>query len=237
MSKTEYEDYCTNHALKWICKCCSDKARNEVLSQEDDVGNIYGNLANEMQASRSGMKIGHLNVNGLLNKIHEIFFLLSETKFDILALSETHLHKNVSDSLIQIDGYQIARLDREQTNKKLRGCLIYFKNTLDAFERLDLKGHSNTESVWIEITAQSQKLLLGCTYRPPDDLGFYDNFMKVIEPLWAKRNNIINGGFNFRSESQKFKTREKATCSFKTFWFKECNERPNKNLQNSKYHH
>ena len=118
MSIAEYEEHCSNPALKWLCKCCSVKEGTKGLSQEDEVGNIYENLANEIQTSPSGLKVGHLNVNGLLSKIHEVIYLLNETKFDVLAISETHLHKNVSDSQIQIDGYQIARFDRERTDKE-----------------------------------------------------------------------------------------------------------------------
>ena len=60
--------------------------------------------------------------------------------------------------------------------------------------------------MWIDITVDSQKLLLGTIYRPEDNILFYDNLHKLIEPLCIKRNNItLLGDFNsdllFRGKS------------------------------------
>ena len=64
-----------------------------------------------------GLKCGHLNVNGLYHKLDEVKVLLEETKFDILALTETHLQDAATDSEIAIKGYMLFRKDRTKNKK------------------------------------------------------------------------------------------------------------------------
>ena len=97
---------------------------------------------------------------------------------------------------IFVDGYKIARSDRNN-GKKGGGCARYFSEDLNAYEKVELNGKDDIESVWIDITIDSQKLLLGTIYRPQDNISFYDNLHKLKEPLWLKRNNILLlGDFN-----------------------------------------
>ena len=43
------------------------------------------------------LKIGHLNVSGLVNKLLEVQLLLEVVSFDILGITETHLNESVTD--------------------------------------------------------------------------------------------------------------------------------------------
>ena len=54
------------------------------------------------------------NINGLLSKLDFIKIMLSETKFDIFAISESKLDASIHDNEIKIDGYDIYRLDRNR---------------------------------------------------------------------------------------------------------------------------
>ena len=61
----------------------------------------YPNLKKTIHSSkelRNGLCCAHININGLYNKLDEIRLLLQESKFDLLAITETHLseeiHKN-----------------------------------------------------------------------------------------------------------------------------------------------
>ena len=71
------------------------------------------------------------------------------------------------------------------------GVLAFFSEEQTAFERADLRGSNSTQSVWLDITINSQKLLLGTVYRPPSDVDFFGNFQVLIESLWLRRNNLI----------------------------------------------
>ena len=56
---------------------------------------------------KHGIKIGHLNVNGLLSKFSQIELLLVECKFDVFAITETHLNSKIRDEEILIAGYSM----------------------------------------------------------------------------------------------------------------------------------
>eukprot|EP00112_Aurelia_sp_Birch-Aquarium-sp1_P015632 Seg3486.1 transcript_id=Seg3486.1/GoldUCD/mRNA.D3Y31 product="hypothetical protein" protein_id=Seg3486.1/GoldUCD/D3Y31 len=77
---------------------------------------------------RNGMKIAHLNVNGLLSKPRQIEMLMQYCQLDILAITETHLNWKVSDNEISIDGYEIERFDRD--GKSGGGSLLYYRSCL-----------------------------------------------------------------------------------------------------------
>ena len=140
------------------------------------------------------LSIGHANVRGLCKHLNEVKILLENTPLDVLALTETHLNSNISDNELRIDGYNIKRKDR--VNREGGGCAIYYKESLDIEEM----GKYNTvglEALWIEAKLCSQRLLIGCVYRPPDVTTFYDKFQTLLENIWLTRKNIaIAGDFN-----------------------------------------
>ena len=74
----------------------------------------YKNLVKKFNSGNRGIHCGHIS---FLNKIDEIHLLLSETKIDILAITETHLHDNITDTDIDIDDYSIIR--KEWTRKTI----------------------------------------------------------------------------------------------------------------------
>ena len=49
--------------------------------------------------------------------------MLSESKLDILAITETHLDDETPTEEVTITGYQVARLDRK--DQQGGGCIIY----------------------------------------------------------------------------------------------------------------
>ena len=124
-------------------------------------GRIHDDLKVKITTDHKGLKIAHLNVRGIIGKINEVRLLLLDSRLDVLAITETHLRGDINSSEISVDGYKIARLDR--TYKSGGGCVIFFSNNLCCYERPDLL--SAIEAVWIDITCDSQKHLVGCIYR------------------------------------------------------------------------
>ena len=55
------------------------------------------------QLGDRNLKIAHLNINGLLNKLPEVHNILDQASFDILGISETHLREDISDEWINMD--------------------------------------------------------------------------------------------------------------------------------------
>ena len=60
-----------------------------------------------------GLKIAHLNINRLVNKMEGVRELFSTFAFDVLALSETWLSSNITDNEISICGYTLVRKDQQ----------------------------------------------------------------------------------------------------------------------------
>ena len=74
--------------------------------------------------------------------------------------------------------------------------LCIFKDSLDCIS-IAKYDNSDIEATWLELKVKSQRLLVGCIYRPPDSEGFYDKFLPILERISANRKNvIITGDFN-----------------------------------------
>ena len=157
--------------------------------------NMYGSLAKEINTK--GLRVGHININGLLDKLHELEYLLQFVKLDIFAVSETHLSREVKDEPIKSEGYSIAKRDRQCSDSNWGGCLIYYAEDPDSIERDDFKDSSTVEAEWLDVTVCSQNILIGVAYRPPGDGSFYVKFQKILESICLRRTNIlILGDFN-----------------------------------------
>ena len=147
-------------------------------------------------ASKQGLHCGHLNVNGLLQKLEELKLLLFETKFDIFAVSETHLHENITNNEITIDGYSIIRKDRTGQKNQWGGVLIYHRNHLEIHQTQVEPEFSKMEAVWLEVLTKSQKLLVACIYRPPNDKVFLHQLNEILNNICHRSNILLMGDFN-----------------------------------------
>ena len=58
-----------------------------------------------------GLKIVHLNMRRILNKMDDVRSLISK-RFDIFTFSETWLNPSIKDSELNIPGYTLVRQDR-----------------------------------------------------------------------------------------------------------------------------
>ncbi len=59
-----------------------------------------------------GISIGSLNVRSLFKNFDECKVIIKECDLDIVLLQETFLNEYVGDHWIEIDGYELTRLDR-----------------------------------------------------------------------------------------------------------------------------
>ena len=94
-------------------------------------------------AQTQGLKIGCLNIRGLLSKIDELKMILDECNFDIMGVCETFIDSNVADNEISIDGYSIVKKNR---NRHGGGVLLYVKDGIDYSEITELSSEQ-VESV------------------------------------------------------------------------------------------
>ena len=83
-------------------------------------------------------------------KMEEIKLLIKETKPDIFAVTETHLHKNIYDGELHIDNYSFRRKDRQGKNNNYGGVLVYVRDNLEYYHIEMEDEPPKMESIWIE---------------------------------------------------------------------------------------
>ena len=124
-----------------------------------------------------GLKIVSVNVRSLYSSLNELSIRFKD--FYIVCCCETWLNSTFTDQMINIEGFDIFRLDRECGNiltkglklKRGGGLIIYVKKSLSKFTQIipqatHISGH--IEQLWIKITKPNfRKQLLGLVYRPP----------------------------------------------------------------------
>ena len=131
--------------------------------------------------SACGLQIAHININGLFKKMEEVKLLLKETKLDLLAITESHLDKDLhTDNEINIDNYSFLRKDRTGQKNHWGGVILYYKSSLEV---LQLKIGEDLETIFTEVVLKSQKLFVGCIYRPPNEKNFILHFNALMKDI------------------------------------------------------
>ena len=112
------------------------------------------------------MHILHLNINSLVPKVNKIHFILKQSHGSIIGISESKLGLSILNSKLDIDDYDLIRLDSSQREGEftcyIRKSLSYNHKTKFCF---------NIESIFIDIFLAKLKLiLLGVLFQPPTNL-------------------------------------------------------------------
>lgn len=151
-----------------------------------------------------GMKIGHLNIQGIANKIDQIRAMLNSNKNDvhILGISESKLNSDHPDKYFQINNFQsFYRKDRILTTDRQEeggGIIVYVKDGMNCKRRTDLE-HNRLECIWIEIFPKNSKsFLVGNMYRHPNEsVKWNEIFENEIEKILREQKEFyLLGDFN-----------------------------------------
>ena len=146
-----------------------------------------------------GLYFVHLNARSLSSNFDLIKCFISNNNIAACTISETWLNSKIPNKLIEIQGYNIIRLDRNQinneTNKYKRGggLLTYLRNDLENYNIISniTTSDQNLESQWIEIKFQHQKnLIIANCYRPPN--GSEDTALRTLNNNIEISLNISN---------------------------------------------
>ena len=129
--------------------------------------------------SKNDVNIAHLNACSL--KYREHFVLIKETilasKFDVFTVSETWLNNSVTDLKIEVPGYDLYRVDRE--NKKGGGiCAYVLRNyKTEVLSEISFISPSGLHQLWLKMQVRNLKSIVVCmVYRPPDaSLSCFDS--------------------------------------------------------------
>ena len=147
--------------------------------------------------SNRGFHVCHLNCQSISDKLDVVKYYVNDSQFDIFSLSETWLTPDHSDQLLNVDGYDIVRLDRNWTvrgtgnRKKGGGVAAYISNRL-SYSATELEGFNVSsdiiEIMWLMVRIPNmRKIIVGILYRPP-----HSNAKLFCEILTDKINNLPN---------------------------------------------
>ena len=196
--------------FEWSCPTCVHFEHTQIEDRQHQTGDRnlnyivdVGHKGGPAQAysdlhsilGNRGIKVAHINVNGLISKLTQIQILLKDCNIDVLAMTETHLTNKIADEELSIQGYDFQRSDRK--HKLGGGCLVYYKENLTVIPKSDIVKDKKIESVWVELLNKSQRFLIGTIYRPQKDTRFLEVLPDILIDLWMKRKHIILlGDFN-----------------------------------------
>ncbi|MCG8034833.1 MAG: hypothetical protein JAZ03_22035 [Candidatus Thiodiazotropha taylori] len=129
-----------------------------------------------------GLRIGHINIQGLGNKFDEIKIMLqsNSNKIHILGLSETKLSDLHPDSVFEVNEFQ--KPFRKDRGSNGGGLLVYVKTGISCIRRYDLE-HDSLECIWLEVKPTNSKpFLVAYVYRPPKStIQWNDYFEESLE--------------------------------------------------------
>jgi Reverse transcriptase (RNA-dependent DNA polymerase) len=160
----------------------------------------------------SSLKITHINAQSLVDADHfsEFQTLFGDSKFDVIAISETFLKPTIPDSFIELPGYTVYRNDRKV--KRGGGVAVYVRESLKSKilpcnpRKADHVYDFTPEYIILEISFLSIRLLFSCIYRAPK-IGFMDLFVNdMYNYLFSYEYVITTGDMNARFGSNAFES-------------------------------
>lgn len=158
-------------------------------------------------STAKGLKVVHVNARSLLQHFDELHVSFLNGSFDIIIFTESWLHSNCTDTLVNIDGYNLYRLDRQTptasgSTKKGGGIAIYIRASfcVTTWSALDISDKD------LEVLSLScklghhKKINLTAVYRPPG--GYVQSALDRIEQIvntirqTSSGDIVIAGDFN-----------------------------------------
>ena len=141
---------------------------------------------------KKGLHFLHLNARSLLPKISELKLITARSKAAVISITESWLDSSVTNTEIDIEGYNVIRKDR---NRNGGGVCVYIRDDLAFSARSDLQ--TEDETLWFELLLpKTMPIIKGTCYRPPKQEDFLDNFENILSKLRSDCETIILGDFN-----------------------------------------
>lgn len=152
----------------------------------------------DLDPRTKNLRIAHLNVRSLRNKIPDIHLFLTLYKIHVLALTETHLGTRIKDSELKIDNYKLYRCDRKHNNSNwYRGGVALYVQDHIPVKRHVFSNLSNIEIIWADIYLPHTKpVLIGCCYISKKSDFKYLEGMEISERDRTEKDIFLLGDFN-----------------------------------------
>ena len=161
-----------------------------------DIEQNPGPLYSDHFQNKKGLHFVHININSLLPKIDELRHFAKSNNIAVLGITESKLDPSVSDSEIQIEGYELLRCDRNRHGGGV-ACFICKKlcfNIKNVFPE-------NIENIFVDILLPKTKpFTVGILYRPPTQHDFVQVISSNLDNLSPETNDIyILGDLNINT--------------------------------------
>ena len=175
----------------------SSTAAANTNCDKDDQNIGTGDTRNGEFPYGKGMKIAHVNIRSLRNKVIDVQYFLTSNQYDLFSLSETWLDDDICMNEIScVPGYKFVGKHRGSLGGGV-GC--YIKENISYLRREDLES-DEIELMWLEIKRhQSSSYFVGVLYRKPssDATLFFNILEQNMDNVFSVTNNIIIlGDFN-----------------------------------------
>jgi chlorite dismutase len=102
--------YSNTTASRQLLLVCGDVESNpgwETDASQTNSMDYLQNFAEGISHCKNNMNIAHVNIRSLRNKVDKVRLLLKIYRFDILALTETHLDSSISNQQLEIEIYRL----------------------------------------------------------------------------------------------------------------------------------
>ena len=167
----------------------------DITNNLSQLADIYGEVSSQLSRFPKDIRVAHINVCSIRNKIDELRCLQLSCKFEVLAITETHLDKSIPSTSLKIGGMKMLRFDRLDCTGG--GCILYFAEYLNAMHRRDLS-IEGLEAIWLQVKFPQTTVLFSVIYRPPDAKNLFDLISIPLEKAWLKSSSIfLLGDFNY----------------------------------------
>ena len=139
----------------------------------------------------SKLKCGLINARSVVNKLDSLKLRMMIEELDVIGITESWAHKDIDNSELHIDGYNMFRKDRPSRGG---GVILYVKEHIPC-KLLDSK--EDIESIWCEIGDIYSKCNIALYYRPPNASESYNKEMCKELLDYTRGKTVIIGDFNF----------------------------------------
>jgi len=132
------------------------------------------------------IKIEHINAQSLLGHFEEIEMMITERNIDILCISETWLHKEMSSNFINIQNFNVYRCDAGRGG----GVCIYVRDTFKSNEIFTTAANNTAvEDIWVTVQSNMfPSFIIGTVYRHPHaTTESFDYLEDVFREMSVKR--------------------------------------------------
>ena len=145
--------------------------------------------------SLKGLKIIHLNIRSLKNKIDLLRPWVEQHKPMVITLSETWLTDKISNNEIKLTNYRIYRADR---GSRCGGVVTYVSADLASELIVPTVEPVHFESIFVKVILHENKYItIGNIYRPPSAPAVSFNcIVSTINSIHEKNELVILGDFN-----------------------------------------